>query len=169
MVELGVEDLIALHLLGIERHGGLGTVTRAARDAMGTVLHSATYHEGLLGQAAAILCYIARAQHFTDGNKRVAWLGCTRLLEINGFYLKVTTDDAITFVHRIVTENLEVPEIADQLSQWLEELPAPTATAAVATPVAPAITTPAPNDGDTTPNDGDEPDASDDDDSTPTT
>ena len=122
MKELGVEDLISLHQLGIELHGGLGTVTQAARDAMGGVLYSASYHEGLLGYASAILCYIARAQHFTDGNKRAAWLGCVRALEINGYYLKVETEVAIEFVLRIVTDNLEPADIADQLADWLEPL-----------------------------------------------
>lgn len=55
MKELGVEDLMAQHALGIERWGGDGTVPRTARDAMGSVLHSALYNEGLLGYAAAIL------------------------------------------------------------------------------------------------------------------
>lgn len=120
MKELGVQDLMSLHALGIARWGGDGSVPATAPDAMGSVLHSALYNEGLLGYAAGILCYIARAQHFTDGNKRTAWLGCTRALEVNGFYLKVETPDAISLVERIVLEHLDPADVAEQLAPWLE-------------------------------------------------
>ena len=125
MQELTVDDLVALHQLGIELHGGLGSLTERAYAGVGSVLHTATYHEGVLGYAAAILCYMGRAQHFLDGNKRAAWLGCVRALEINGYFLDVTTEDAISFVERLVTGNLEAPEVADQLSMWLAVLPSP--------------------------------------------
>lgn len=122
MHELTVDDLMELHAKGIREHGGIATVPVTARDRMGSVLHSASYHveSGVLAYASSILCYIARAQHFTDGNKRAAWLGCVRALEINGFYLKVETVVAVAFVDDIVINDLEVAEIAERLSAWIE-------------------------------------------------
>lgn len=122
MQELSVDDLIELHQLGISLHGGASDVPATAPGAMSGVLFTATYNGGLLGYAGGILCYLARAQHFVDSNKRVAWLGCVRALEINGYYLKVETDDAIEFVKRIVLEKLDVSEVAEQLAEWLEVL-----------------------------------------------
>lgn len=126
MNELTVADLIEVHAIGVRDHGGGDpTVPYDAREHMATVLHSAGYNDGVLGYAAAILCYIARAQRFTDGNKRTAWGGCARALEVNGFSVEVGVEEAAAFVLRVVNENLEVEEIAEQLAEWLVELPDP--------------------------------------------
>lgn len=122
MRELTVEDMLELHALGIAQHGGSGVVPATAPDRIASILNAATYNAGILGYAAGILCYTARAQHFVDGNKRVAWLGCVRALEINGFYLRVEDAEAVSFVQRIVIENLDAPEIADTLGPWCEVL-----------------------------------------------
>lgn len=126
MRELTVDDLIKVHTIGIRDHGGGDpTVPLDAPDHMGTVLHSASYNDGVLGYASAILCYIARAQRFTDGNKRTAWGGCVRALEVNGYTLDVGVEQAAAFVLRVANENLEVDDVAEQLADWLVELPDP--------------------------------------------
>ena len=122
MIELTVEDLLYLHRRGIERHGGSPIVPETAPGALSSALHSASYNEGILGYSAALLTYIAKAQHLSDGNKRLAWSACVRTLELNGFTLEVGDDDAEAFVLRIVKERLEVAEVADELANWLIEL-----------------------------------------------
>lgn len=124
MRELTVDELVEIHELAIRDHGGGdASLTVAARHAMGSVLHSASYRSNLLGYAAAILCFIARAQHFTDGNKRTAWGGCVRALEINGFTLEVEVPAAAEYVVRVANHNLGPEEVANQLADWLVELP----------------------------------------------
>lgn len=126
MRELTVDDLIEVHEIGIRDHGGGDpTVPFDARDHMGTVLHSAAYNEGLLGYAAGILCYIARSQRFIDGNKRTAWGGCVRALELNGYTLDVAAAEAASFVLRVANANLDPRVVAEQLAEWLVELPDP--------------------------------------------
>ena len=126
MRELTIEDLIEVHAIGIRDHGGGDpTVPYDARDHMGSVLHSASYNDGVLGYAAGVLCYIARAQRFTDGNKRTGWGGCVRALELNGYTLDVGVEEAAAYVLRVANENLEPDEIADQLAEWLVEVPEP--------------------------------------------
>lgn len=41
---------------------------------------------------------------------------------MNGFYLKVDTIDAVSFVERIVIEHLDPAEVAEQLAAWVEVL-----------------------------------------------
>lgn len=124
--ELTVEDLLQVHALGIENHGGgNSSVPIDAAARMGSVLYTAAYNDGLLGYAAGILCYIARAQHFIDGSKRTAWGGCVLALERNGYTLSVGTEEAAAFVLRVTNENLEPDEVAEQLAEWLIELPDP--------------------------------------------
>lgn len=121
-VELTVADLMEIHAIGIRDHGGDPTVPYDAADHMSSVLYSASYRENALEYAAGILCFIARSQRFTDGNKRTAWGGCVRALEVNGYTLDVADTVAEAFVLSIAIENLDIEAIADQLANWLIEL-----------------------------------------------
>lgn len=43
MVELSVEDILEIHQRGIERWGGDGTLKAETRDAIGSVIYTASY------------------------------------------------------------------------------------------------------------------------------
>jgi prophage maintenance system killer protein len=123
MTELSIEDILAIHRLAIEKWGGKGGLNADTVACIGSVLHTATYNDGLIGYAAGVLCYFARAQHFPDGNKRVSWGSCVRVLELNGYTLSVDSEIAIAFVRdEIAVENLGVAEIAERISSWLDVL-----------------------------------------------
>ncbi|HEU4735007.1 MAG TPA: Fic family protein [Kofleriaceae bacterium] len=120
MVELSVEDILEIHKRGIERWGGDGRLKAETRDAVGAALYSASYHDGVIAYAAALLCYLARAQHFMDGSKRTGWGSCVRALELNGFTLDVTDESAASFVKdAVVVGRMDVADIAERISDWL--------------------------------------------------
>jgi prophage maintenance system killer protein len=123
MRELTVDELLELHQLGFKHGPGNAVVPHDAPGRLSSVLYTARYYQdNVLGYAAGILCYIARAQIFIDGNKRVAFGGCVRALEVNGFTLNVGAEEAADYVLRVVNERLDVADIAEQLAEWLVEL-----------------------------------------------
>ncbi len=119
MNTLSVEEILELHREAIRKWGGDGTLKGDTIANIGSVLYSAQYNDGLLGYAAGLLCYFARAQHFMDGSKRVGWGSCVRALEVNGYTLDVEVESAIAFVTAVVLENSPVSDIADRLATWL--------------------------------------------------
>jgi len=131
MVELSVQELLELHRLGMQKHGGLNRVPEEAPARLGSALFTASYQENPLGYAAALLFYIATAQHFPDGNKRLAFSACVRALEVNGLTVEVDDETGEAFVIGIVERNEShssrsaeiISDIAEQLADWLVEVP----------------------------------------------
>lgn len=122
MRELTFDEVVELHAEVVARYGGDPTVPPHAKG-IESALYTATYQEGELGYAAAILFYIAKAQHFTDGNKRTAYAACLRALELNGYTLVVNDQVAFVFVLSVVNEKgMTISDVADCLAEWIEEL-----------------------------------------------
>jgi death-on-curing protein len=95
---LTVEDVIRLHSLQIEQHGGrlggpnLPVLEEAVAQTRAT-RHSRYVHDGLFEMAGAYLCHIAKANAFADGNKRTAYVAALVFLRLNG--VVVPSDDSL--------------------------------------------------------------------------
>lgn len=86
---LTVENVIALHGLGLAEHGGLDGIRD--RGLLESAVHAPQaswdgvyLHATLFAKAAAYAFSIAQNQPFVDGNKRAALLSAMTFLAING-------------------------------------------------------------------------------------
>jgi len=76
------------------------------------------YYKTLSLEAAALLQSLAQNHAFVDGNKRVAFATTAIFLRMNGYRLKVDSDNGESFVVDSVIKNkADIEEIAD----WLEK------------------------------------------------
>lgn len=127
MTALTVDELLELHRIGMERHGGLGTIPKDAR-----VVWSQCFIQRCTGETISLdvlpRCYPISPVLSTfpmETNDSHGVLACVRALEINGFSLEVSADEAESFVYQVVTDHhLGFDEIAEKLADWLVELPA---------------------------------------------
>lgn len=132
MNRLTVEDIVEIHRKGISQWGGDssyrpetlanvgGALDNAFQAALYASSHSDTDEPDVLVYASAILTYLARAQHFVDGNKRAAWGGCVRALERNGYYVRASTNEILSLIDDLIIARRNVEAVADTLAQWLE-------------------------------------------------
>jgi death-on-curing protein len=66
-------------------------------------------------KAAALLHSMARNHPLVDGNKRLAWLATVVFLDLNGYELAATDDEAFDVVMAASQDELDVVEIAAAL------------------------------------------------------
>ena len=116
-----LEEAIHLHDRLVDRFGG----SLGLRDP--GLLESALarprsgYYETLSLQAAALMQSLARNHPFVDGNKRMAYALPAVFLEVNGWALRATADDAEGFlIERVIRAHAELDEIASWLEAHME-------------------------------------------------
>ena len=112
-----IEEVRMLHSLLVSRYGG----EPAIRDLgmLDAALHRprSGYYYSLSEQAAALLQSLANNHAFVDGNKRVAFATTAIFLELNGFPLTVTADDAEAF---LIEEVIQASAPIDEIAAWIE-------------------------------------------------
>jgi death-on-curing protein len=112
-----IHEVLMLHSLLLERYGG----ERGIRDLgmLDAALHRprSGYYESLSEQAAALLQSLANNHAFVDGNKRVAFATTAIFLELNGFPLRATADDAEAF---LVEEVIKGRAPVQAIATWIE-------------------------------------------------
>jgi death on curing protein len=89
---------------------------RPRTHVFGAVLYP-TLHE----KAAALLHAIARNHALIDGNKPTAWLAMRFFLRVNGLpagHPVPPAAEAGPFVEAVAQDQLDVPAIAKQLTEW---------------------------------------------------
>jgi death-on-curing protein len=72
------------------------------------------------GKAAALMHSLLANHPFVDGNKRTGLAATGIFLELNGWSLTASNDDAAEFVNRVIVERLSVDEIAAWLCAHCE-------------------------------------------------
>jgi death on curing protein len=116
---LALEDVLYLAArLGEPRPRDAGLVESAVARPRTTVFGDDAYPD-LHTKAAALLHSLARNHAFVDGNKRVSWLAAGAFYWVNGLELDAPEDPAYDLVIAVATGDLDVPEIAQTLSQWV--------------------------------------------------
>ena len=74
-------------------------------------------HADVFEQAAALLRSLAENQPLVDGNKRTAWLAAVTFIEINGWSVEASVDDALDLMVRLAEKHVDLPQIAEWLRQ----------------------------------------------------
>lgn len=120
-------EIIQLHDASIERFGGLAGV----RDR--GLLESAVHQPFMIAQfgseeertissiAAAYFFHIIKNHPFLDGNKRAGLLTTTEFLSRNGYSLEMTYDDLYQLAIDTASSQIDKPEIARILGQFLTD------------------------------------------------
>jgi death on curing protein len=92
---------------------------QAAADRPQTTVFGNDAYPSIHTKAAAMLQSIARNHALVDGNKRTAWLATYVFYDLNGYELDAPNDDdPVALMLDVVTEHLEVDEIAGRLTPW---------------------------------------------------
>ena len=69
-------------------------------------------YRGIETKAAALGHAIAKYHPMLDGNKRSAWIAMNVFLELNGFNIDATVDDAFVFMLNSADDQLDINGIA---------------------------------------------------------
>lgn len=118
---LAKTDIIELHDYVLARTGGSpglrddGLLESAPARPFNRWSYEAV--EDIRDLAAAYAIGLAKNHPFVDGNKRAAFLGMGLFLELNGWRLTATDDDAITTFYAVAAS--DVDETA--LAAWLRD------------------------------------------------
>ena len=67
-------------------------------------------------KTAALMQSLAENQPFKDGNKRIAWISGKLFLQIHGYTLHATDEEALTLFVERVSNGMSVKELADWIS-----------------------------------------------------
>jgi len=117
MKYIGLEQLLALHVLAIEQFGGsdglrdLGRLEAALATQRQEVFGEELY-QGVFEKAGAMCRGIIGDHPFADGNKRTAMLCALTFLEINGHEFTARPGELEDFAVQVAVEHLDVPVIA---------------------------------------------------------
>ena len=121
---LSLDEVIAIHERLIDKFGG----TPGLRDR--GLLESALYrpqtgyYEDLTEMAAALFESLISNHAFVDGNKRIAFFTCDIFLRLNGWKLKVDSDNGYAFIIGSLESNkCDYDHLLPWIRQHLEKLP----------------------------------------------
>jgi death-on-curing protein len=113
---LTLEDLLGfVRRLGIGPVRDLGLLDSAVARPMSSAFGEDAYPTLEL-KAAALLHSIMTNHALVDGNKRLGWLATTVFLDTDGEPVELADDDAFQLVLAIAEGNLDLEDIAVQLT-----------------------------------------------------
>ena len=112
-----VAEVLELHRMLIDQFGGSHGVRDLGLVESAIYRPQSGYYETLSIQAAALLHSFALNHAFVDGNKRVAFAAAAVFLSLNGYKLKLLSDEGENFiVKKMIQDKVDLEAIA----HWLE-------------------------------------------------
>lgn len=117
---LTIEDLseIASGVIGDVAVRDRGLLESAAGRPMATVFGDDAY-PSFAEKAAALMHSLARNHALVDGNKRLAWTATRVFCLLNDRDLVIDVDEAEALVLAVARGELDVPDLAQRMSQHL--------------------------------------------------
>lgn len=122
---LGVKDVVHLHRMLNEEHGGLPGI-RAEGALESTLARPAQllHYQPEVSPCDLAACYgfgLVKNHVFNDGNKRIALTSIDVFLQINGFQLEAEEADAVLTIKDVAKGLLEESELA----VWIKKTSSP--------------------------------------------
>ncbi|MBC8167750.1 MAG: type II toxin-antitoxin system death-on-curing family toxin [Bryobacteraceae bacterium] len=120
------KEVRAMHLELIADQGGMPGVRspELLDSALARAQNLATYGEPTLAELAATYAFgVAKNHPFVDGNKRVALTCAGVFLELNGWQLTASQEDAVVTILALAAGELSEAQLAAWFAQNLEKLP----------------------------------------------
>ena len=129
VVFLTVDDVIQLHQEAIKQHSPGESLYVLSRNllesavlAPGQTFDGVHIYPTFTQMAAAYAWGLSLNHAFENGNKRVAFAACSTFLNMNGFRLNLSQDEATNLILGIVDHSLTRDDIAEVLNHAIEEL-----------------------------------------------
>lgn len=95
---LSVDDVFGIHDDSIEAFGGShGLRDRSALESA-VMRPQSGYYEDVIAEAAALWESLSQNHPFVDGNKRTAIASMAAFLSINGYWLRLESEEAYAFM-----------------------------------------------------------------------
>jgi death-on-curing protein len=118
---LTVEEVLLLHARLIQRTGGSGRVRDMGLLESALARPQATFggedlYPGLWDKAAALMHSLVKNHPFVDGNKRTALTATGLFLELNGYTLTASNEEALDWVRQAAVGEIAV----ESMAAWLE-------------------------------------------------
>ncbi|MEK6322502.1 MAG: Fic family protein [Acidobacteriota bacterium] len=110
---INMADVLWLYAEGIKRFGGEGSPPKEGclEQSLGNAYTAELYSESDsvrgLAFSGYLLFYLTRDHCFVDGNKRIAWTCCMRVLATLGLTVDASQEDAEALCMRIADSTLE--------------------------------------------------------------
>jgi death on curing protein len=110
-------EVLLLHARLIQRTGGsrgvrdIGLLESALARPQAT-FDGADLYPNLWAKAAALTHSLAQNHPFVDGNKRTALTAMGVFLELNGYRLVASNEEAGEFIHRVVAGRIDLERMA---------------------------------------------------------
>jgi death on curing protein len=98
---LTVEDVLGIHEDSIAAFGGAAGLRDEAALESAVLRPQSGYYESAIAEAAALWESLSQNHPFVDGNKRTAIASMAAHLALNGFWLRLETQSAYTFMIRL--------------------------------------------------------------------
>ena len=122
MEYLTLEEVLLLHARLIQRTGGSGGVRDMRLLDSALARPRATFggedlYPGLWHTAAVLMHSLVKNHPFVDGNKRTALTATGLFLELNGYTMTASNEEALDFARRLVLGEIDVKLMA----AWLED------------------------------------------------
>ena len=117
--------VFAIHEWLLAEHGGApGLLDQRVLDAAlaSPKNHFACQHADILRLAASYAYALTQNHPFTDGNKRVALTVAGVFMELNGFRLKASEQDAANATRALSSREIDEPGFADWLRTCSSQL-----------------------------------------------
>jgi death-on-curing protein len=120
---LSISEVLELHKMTIEKHGGKSGVRDMGLLESALLRCQSGYYNTLAEQGASLLQSLCMNHCFVDGNKRVALLSTVVFFKMNGYNVKVTNKDIVSFIiNDIIISKIEIGQITIWLSKKLSKL-----------------------------------------------
>ena len=120
---LSITEVLELHEMTIQRHGGKAGVRDMGLLESAILRCQSGYYATLAEQGASLLHSLCMNHCFVDGNKRVALLAAVVFFKMNGYNLKVSNNEMVSFiVNDIIISKMEMYQIATWLSDKLKRV-----------------------------------------------
>lgn len=122
MEYLTIEEVLLLHARLIQRTGGSGGMRDMGLLESALARPRATYegqdlYPDLWNKAAPLMQSLIRNHPFVDGNKRAAFTATGLFLELNGYMLTASNDEAARFALRTAVGEVD----AEAIAAWLQD------------------------------------------------
>ena len=118
MVFLGLEEILILHDIQIQKYGGLEgvrdlTLLESAIQRPQTSFDGKDLYSTIFDKAAALCMSLIQNHSFIDGNKRTGIYAALVFLELNGHILTVSTNELLNLTLNIANKKVNIEELSN--------------------------------------------------------
>lgn len=111
-ITLKTKDVLELHTIQIESFGGPQGKFLDSYDRVEAILNQVypkfgyEKYKTIFEKVSAITYFLVKDHCFMDGNKRIALTVCDILLQLNGYILMLSEEDAYKLIYDIASSNI---------------------------------------------------------------